>query len=136
MSLLTLLIVTLLLVPSRTLAKCNPYNCTNFDITDQVCYEFNSWSDLNKELNNLSVNCANPPYGIKLQPSAPILLNSELNISLEFNTEVVNVRLTVYGLSGLNVYPWPPVQCGQPTCPKKDLYIGSMSEIHKTIRYI
>jgi hypothetical protein len=74
-------------------------------------------------------NCNNSPANIQLQPSKPILLTSELNISSELYSSLDNQWISVNqsyyvlmsGVSGLNAYPWPALSCNQTYCKKKGI---------------
>jgi hypothetical protein len=83
---------------------CNLYNCTQDLPSTLFCETHNSWSEVNEELTSL--NCAsNPPEEIYLQLLEPIPFTSDFNISdptLQSADE-----LFLYGVSGVNVYPWP-----------------------------
>jgi hypothetical protein len=59
---------------------------------------------------------------IYVKPSKPILLTSELNISLLAYSNPFcfsSNQIFLYDISGVNVYPWPPLVCTN--CQKKTL---------------
>jgi hypothetical protein len=103
--LLCLLMLNLQLDTVSAAAICDAH-CSDPENSNITCAEFNSWSEVNKEL--ISNNCTkNPPIAILLKPSKSILLTSELNISV---TSMVDLRL--YDVGGVNVYPWPVLIAG------------------------
>jgi hypothetical protein len=77
--------------------------CDNMDCSNGLninCYEFDSWNEVNEDLGSLT--CQNNLRNILFQPKAKVLLNSQFNM-----TSYRKFGLIFYGLSGVNVYPWP-----------------------------
>jgi hypothetical protein len=66
-----------------------------------ACRNFNSWSELDDTICFL-YKCNAPQDSVSFQPSEPIVLTSELNISLVANANDLNI----YGVSGISLYPW------------------------------
>jgi hypothetical protein len=97
--LLLLLIVMMLL--GQSAATCQFINSTQSYSSNLTCTEFNSWSEVNDEFS--SIKNSNNPNPISLKPSELILLTSELNIT----RVAYSYDLFLYGVSGINVYPWP-----------------------------
>jgi hypothetical protein len=95
------------------------YNST-FPSISLICHNFNAWSELTAEL--VSINHTFLPNPIIFKPNQPIALTSELNMSLVAFSSDDN-RYIFYDLSGVNVYPWPPLTCLE--CTKKSLYLYS-----------
>jgi hypothetical protein len=122
MLLLSLLMIWLLLFdPAIAAITCHYSGCVLVNETSNLtCTGFDSWSEVNTEF--ASIKCVHPPDPVYLQPKEPFLLTSELNVSLftYANPAVQNSnQLKLYGLSGINVYPWPAC----PGCVKKNLHI-------------
>jgi hypothetical protein len=72
------------------------------------------------------MHCAIPI--VLFHPKEPILISSELNFSIEFNNRPVqqDFHTTMYGVSGIDLYPWPSLklsQCHGYSCPKNNLII-------------
>jgi hypothetical protein len=81
--------------------KCSATNCTVNLTTSYTCAGFNSWSELNEAVN--SINCAKPANFINFKPAEPIILTSELNMSLLTQANELNM----HGIGGINLFPWP-----------------------------
>jgi hypothetical protein len=119
MWILSLIVLELLMGPTTTTAiafeqsQCDPYTCNNSSYS-LTCRDFNSWSELNTVFITNHKNCTKAPGFIGLQPSSPIVLTSELNISIGF-FKIVNGNNIVWvsGLKGVNVYPWPALDLNE-----------------------
>jgi hypothetical protein len=119
MFILSLLIIVIFIKVASTTATCDSYNCSLPYYL--FCYEFSSWSELNEVLNTIHDNCQNTPYFFAFQPSKPILLTDELNITIEFKSTPDNIfssLMEVFSVSGFNVYPWPALHCNKLYCQK------------------
>jgi hypothetical protein len=82
-------------------AKCENVFEKRYNKSDLTCHQFSSWNEANEALK--ATNFTNPTAPVFMKPSEPILLTSELNTSLV----LFSSALLFYGLSGVNVYPWP-----------------------------
>jgi hypothetical protein len=94
---------------SATLCKFLP-NSTEAPIgSNLICHDFSSWSELNSyaSFQNVSVNVST----FNLEPNKPILLTQELNILSQ--DKISSGNLAVYGVKGINVYPWPAAHNAQ-----------------------
>jgi hypothetical protein len=62
MFVVSLLILGFSLTPESINALCNPYNCTSTYAIDFVCFDFDSWSEINAELNKYhnNITCTAP----------------------------------------------------------------------------
>jgi hypothetical protein len=78
--------------------KCD--DCHSYSVLD--CYEFNSWNEVNNELS--SVHCRSSL--IYLKPQAQILFDNEFNHTIIRK----NSLLSLFGVIGVNVYPWPTTE--------------------------
>jgi hypothetical protein len=85
---------------TRATAKCD-LNCTNSQVSALICHDLHSWSEAIKSIN--SINCTNRDL-IVLKPLSPILLTSELSF-----VSTTYPSFFIYGVSGVNVYPWNSV---------------------------
>jgi hypothetical protein len=68
-----------------------------------MCYDFDSLSKVTQLLKLISKKRKHSPNAIFLQPSQPLLLTSDLRVSFVPDTKALHL----FGLSGINVYPWP-----------------------------
>jgi hypothetical protein len=108
----------LLLGQSNADITCKYVNGTQHTLGCFVCDKFDSWREVNDEFN--SIKCINSNDTIYLKPSKPILITSELNISLvacSNNQQNSTNQVWFNSVGGINVYPWPALECSD--CVKK-----------------
>jgi hypothetical protein len=100
---LSLSILLVLINTSLSTADCNIF------LTEiQICNDFTSWSELN---NQFSATPSNSQFLFisYLHPSVPIILTSDINMTyLTLHLNALE-SLNMYGLKGMNVFPWPVI---------------------------
>jgi hypothetical protein len=91
--------------------------CTNSSVQFEIiCHGFESWTEANKAMQGCNLY---HPSTIGLRPNMPLLFTSELNLSFPYSLS----ELHLFGVNGLNVFPWP---APQPSLYRLSIYVSTI----------